>query len=73
MKVLEIFKTQGLKPVEAKVQPDGLCSKKAKIYSSEFWECIIDNYACVTYDAVGTCRMGYGSGDKEAVVDPKFR
>lgn len=46
--------------------------KNIRMYSDQYWECMIRHYTVTVYHPVGTCKMG-PYWDPEAVVDPELR
>lgn len=47
--------------------------ERFRFLSDAYLECVARTLTWTIYHPVGTCKMGYGSYDKSAVVDPKLR
>ncbi|KAK1137824.1 hypothetical protein K0M31_002318 [Melipona bicolor] len=43
-----------------------------RVFTDDYWECVIRHYRATVYHSVSTCKMG-PSTDSEAVVDPQLR
>lgn len=47
--------------------------RRFRFRSEAYWRCHIRHLSSSSVHAAGTCRMGRGPGDRNAVVDPKLR
>ncbi|ODM92830.1 Glucose dehydrogenase [FAD, quinone] [Orchesella cincta] len=72
---LKIYEeTPAYKRLEARLAPIEMpACDNLEYRSEEFWRCFIRQRGNSFLHAVGTCRMGRGQSDPDAVVDSRFR
>jgi choline dehydrogenase-like flavoprotein len=70
--VEKVYKTKALRKLALEIQEYNGCTPTASSLDS-FWMCLIRNSTTTAPHTYGTCRMGFGKGDQNAVVDTKFR
>ncbi len=72
---VKIFEnTLSYKRLGARILPPDFPACQNRAFKSEqYWKCYIRHASQAGLHAGGTCRMGSGINDPEAVVDPKLR
>jgi len=71
--VIKLYDAEAFKKLSIQFLPDGVCSQTLNMNSDAYWECVVERTLTTTRHMVGTCRMGYGGGDKGFVVDTDFK
>jgi choline dehydrogenase-like flavoprotein len=68
-----LSRTQSMQRYKSMLSPFKFpgCSH-VKLYTDQYWECMIRHYTCTIYHPVGTAKMG-PYWDPKAVVDPQLR
>jgi len=70
---MKLLETKTFQALGARLIPHEACEKEHKYNTEPYWDCFIRKTGMTWIHTTGTCRMGFGPDDVNAVTDSKLR